>query len=109
VSGHASERPKGDQSHDPEQGLLPEFSFEVAGEVPLADVAEPLLRVQFKSSRATAAGARLHWDFGDGQVSDLSNPVHVYLHPGLYTVKLTARGGMNPVESTATGCRSTGR
>lgn len=30
-----------------------------------------------------------HWDFGDGQTSDMMNPTHVYDTPGSYTVTLT--------------------
>ena len=30
------------------------------------------------------------WDFGDGDTSSLTNPVHTYLHDGSYTVTLTA-------------------
>ena len=40
--------------------------------------------------RAMAAmKAKILWDFGDGQTTDQDDPVHVYLRPGLYTVKLT--------------------
>lgn len=31
-----------------------------------------------------------HWDFGDGNDSEEQNPSHVYMHPGTYTVSLTA-------------------
>ncbi len=34
-------------------------------------------------------GRRFHWDFGDGSISDESNPTHVFRTPGLYTVTLT--------------------
>lgn len=30
-----------------------------------------------------------HWEFGDGTVSDEQNPVHTYVRPGEYEVKLT--------------------
>jgi parallel beta-helix repeat protein len=30
-----------------------------------------------------------HWDFGDGNTSDLRNPTHQYAAPGIYTVNLT--------------------
>jgi len=32
------------------------------------------------------------WDFGDGETSNLENPVHVYQTPGCYTVSLTVSG-----------------
>jgi TolA-binding protein len=70
----------------PEQagGTLHDFTFKVVGEAPLADVEPPLVRVQFR----TAGGGAAPWDFGDGQKSAEPAPVHVYLHPGLFTVKL---------------------
>lgn len=33
------------------------------------------------------------WDFGDGNTSDLENPVHTYAASGTYTVTLTATNG----------------
>lgn len=33
--------------------------------------------------------SRIEWDFGDGSVSDVSNPTHWYSNPGVYTVTLT--------------------
>ncbi|HTY15155.1 MAG TPA: PKD domain-containing protein [Methanoregulaceae archaeon] len=33
------------------------------------------------------------WDFGDGNFSNETNPVHVYLTPGTYQVKLIASNG----------------
>ena len=38
------------------------------------------------------------WDFGDGQTSQQANAVHVYLHPGLYTVTLSVRRSGKPLE-----------
>ncbi|OJJ19197.1 hypothetical protein BKI52_20510 [marine bacterium AO1-C] len=32
-----------------------------------------------------------HWDFGDGNVSDLQNPSHIYNNPGTYLVTLTVK------------------
>jgi len=29
------------------------------------------------------------WEFGDGEVSNENNPMHIYQHPGIYTVQLT--------------------
>lgn len=42
------------------------------------------------------------WDFGDGAVSDLKDPVHEYAQAGSYTVKLTAKnaGGENSMTET---------
>lgn len=41
-----------------------------------------------------------HWDFGDRQSSDLPEAQHVYLRPGDYTVKLTARTYAGLLERT---------
>lgn len=34
------------------------------------------------------------WDFGDGSSSLLKHPIHVYTHPGTYSVSLTVGGAM---------------
>ena len=39
------------------------------------------------------SGWSYEWDFGDDSGSNEANPSHLYLEPGLYTVKLTARNG----------------
>ncbi len=43
-----------------------------------------------------------HWDFGDGDTSNLQNPVHVYAQPGIYTVSLllTSIEGCQTTQST---------
>lgn len=48
------------------------------------------LRVSFEN-RSTY-GLTFHWDFGDGTVSDVENPTHVYYEPGVYNVALTVTG-----------------
>ena len=55
---------------------LHEFTVDIAGEVPLADSDQPLVRVQFHhvSSRASTSRPKLHWDFGDGQTSTPDRP-----------------------------------
>ncbi len=64
---------------------LHEYSVDIAGEVPLAGSDLPLVRVLFRSvsTRASAARPKIHWDFGDGQTSTLTDPLHIYLLPGL--------------------------
>ncbi len=71
-----------------------EYTAEVVGEVPLADSDLPMIRAQFKlvAAQGTTSRPRLHWDFGDGQTSTLTDPTHIYLHPGLYTVTMTVTG-----------------
>lgn len=44
----------------------------------------------FPINFADASGAASYlWDFGDGSTSTASNPYHVYMQPGIYTVALT--------------------
>ena len=81
----------------------PDFVIKVINDVPLPDNDVPLVGVLFRdvSARAlTMQGAKLQWDFGDGQTSDLPNADHVYLRPGLYAVKLSVRRGGKSVETT---------
>ena len=75
----------------------------IVNDVPLPDNDVPLVGVLFRDISAkalTMQGAKLHWDFGDGQTSDLPNADHVYLRPGLYAVKLSVRRGGKSVETT---------
>ncbi|MFO0910113.1 MAG: PKD domain-containing protein [Isosphaeraceae bacterium] len=71
-----------------------EFAVESLGEVSLDEKEPPLVRVRFRVTGAssTASRPRLRWSFGDGQTSSASDPTHVYLHPGLYTVRIAAIG-----------------
>ena len=81
--------------------LVPDFLVKIAGDVPLPDNDVPLVGALFRdvSPKAlTMQGAKIEWDFGDGQTSDLPNPDHVYLHPGLYTTKLSIRRGGKSLE-----------
>lgn len=43
---------------------------------------------------------QFRWDFGDGQVSNAQNPIHVYKDPGCYTVSLTVDYGLNQYTET---------
>jgi PKD repeat protein len=82
--------------------LLPDFRFEAVSDVPLPDNPEPLVGVQFTnlSPPELSARVRISWDFGDGQSSEETNPFHVYLRPGLYSVKLTVTRAGRPLEMT---------
>ena len=73
--------------------LSPDFLVSIAGDVPLPDNDAPLIGVRFMdySPRALTLKAKILWDFGDGQTSEAPNPVHVYLRPGVYPVKLTVK------------------
>jgi gliding motility-associated-like protein len=44
------------------------------------------------SNNATGA-ATFHWNFGDGTISALQNPLHNYTTPGIYTVTLSVKNG----------------
>ena len=80
--------------------LVPDFLMKIAGEVPLPDNPLPMLGVAFRdaSARSLSMQGKPLWDFGDGQTSTSANPNHVYLRPGLYTVKLTMKHNERPVE-----------
>ncbi len=54
------------------------------------------LRVQF-TDQSIGNITQWEWDFGDGRVSTLQNPLHTYLFPGTYTVRfrVTSAGGVN--------------
>jgi len=49
------------------------------------------LDVQFTDT-STGTVADWAWDFGDGSLSTLRNPLHRYEHPGSFTVQLTVTG-----------------
>lgn len=84
-----------------EMKMAPDFLAAIRGDVPLPDNDEPLIGVEFKdvSPAALTGGGLARWEFGDGQTSEQNNPLHVYLRPGLYTVKLTTgRRTAKPLE-----------
>lgn len=81
--------------------LAPDFLVNIAGDVPLPDNDQHLIGVLFKdvSPKSLTGGGLARWDFGDGQTSEKNDPEHVYLKPGLYTVKLTTgRRTAKPLE-----------
>ena len=83
--------------------LVPDFTVTIVGDVPLPDDEVPLVGVAFHDASPKALsmqGAKLQWDFGDGQTSTLRNPNHVYLRPGLYPVKLAIRRGGKTLDMT---------
>ena len=49
-----------------------------------------MVAVQFTSKSTVMQGALrgYGWQFGDGQTADMANPIHVFLSPGTYEVKL---------------------
>jgi PKD repeat protein len=80
----------------------PDFEVVIGGDVPLPDDDLALIGVNFRdlSPRALTSQGKPFWDFGDGQTSDLPNPEHVYLRPGVYNVKLTFRRAGKDAEIT---------
>lgn len=82
--------------------MVPDFLMNLAGSVPLPDCDVPLIGVQFGdvTPRALAGNSKYLWEFGDGQTSEEASPVHIYLRPGLYTVKLTVERANKPFEMT---------
>jgi TolA-binding protein len=81
----------------------PDFLVKLTNDVPLPDNDVPLVGALLRDvsvKSLTMHGAKLEWDFGDGQTSDLPNADHVYLRPGLYAVKLCVRRGTKRVETT---------
>jgi PKD repeat protein len=48
-------------------------------------------KIQFLDSLHNAAALTYLWDFGDGAISNAHKPMHVYAHPGVYSVKLTTQ------------------
>jgi glucose/arabinose dehydrogenase len=62
-----------------------DFSAEVSsGAAPLT--------VAFQDASEVPRASAWHWEFGDGTSSDERNPVHPYLVPGSYDVRLTVTG-----------------
>jgi PKD repeat protein len=70
----------------------PSVSFTVPGYVCADD------SIQFVNTSVDVNGN--YWEFGDGNTSTATNPVHIYAVPGIYIVKLTAF-------SASTGCPDT--
>ncbi|HWQ65359.1 MAG TPA: PKD domain-containing protein, partial [Methanospirillum sp.] len=52
------------------------------------------LTVQFTDS-SSGSPTQWSWNFGDGKVSNLQNPIHVYTRAGSFTVSLYARNSMS--------------
>ena len=62
-----------------------------------------MVAVRFSQESSARAGRveGCQWDFGDGQTSAEADPVHVYLSPGRYDVKLTARSAAGASDTFA--------
>ncbi|MBK8554891.1 MAG: PKD domain-containing protein [Lewinellaceae bacterium] len=53
-------------------------------------------------TNTTTGGSSYSWDFGDGNSSTQTNPVHTYATAGMYTVVLTATNACGTTTSTQT-------
>ncbi|MFZ4413596.1 MAG: PKD domain-containing protein [Bacteroidales bacterium] len=55
------------------------------------------LATQFSDSSLNTIGIinNWHWNFGDGDTSNLQNPAHYYLNAGTYSVSLTTTNNLN--------------
>lgn len=80
--------------------MSPDFLYKIEGEVPLPDNDLVLVGVSFKdtSSRGLTMKSKIEWSFGDGLTSEEPNPVHVYLRPGAYIVKLAIKRSPRDLE-----------
>ena len=80
--------------------MVPDFEVKIGGEVPLPDNPLAMVDVAFRnlSPKPLTMQGKPLWEFGDGQTSTLSDPYHIYLRPGTYKVKLSARHGDRIVE-----------
>ena len=87
-----------------QEKVLPHFATEITGSVPLPENPKHLVGVQFEnlSPPALMTKSKMAWNFGDGQASDQPSPEHVFLLPGLYSVKLAIQRGVRKVDITYT-------
>ncbi|MCE9687892.1 immune inhibitor A [Shewanella sp. AS16] len=61
------------------------------------------LSVNFSNASTAGVGSLVyHWNFGDGQSSELASPSHSYSAGGTYTVTLTVSDSQNNVSSAST-------
>jgi len=72
---------------------LPEASFVISPE-------DPTLEDEIQFDNTSTNSIEYEWSFGDGILSNESNPTHTYTSPGLYMISLTVFNG-NCVDSTA--------
>jgi len=47
--------------------------------------------LQFTNLSSNAPGAEFTWDFGDGEFSNIENPIHEYTTPGTYDIQLSVQ------------------
>jgi PKD repeat protein len=64
-------------------------NYITVGEEPFADFDYQIDDFTVDFDNQSQFGDSYHWDFGDGESSTLTNPIHVYDEDGVYTVTLT--------------------
>jgi len=62
----------------------------IPGPAPSLDFSIDISGLTLTCTNSTTNATSYLWDFGDGQTSTESAPVHIYANEGAYTVKLTA-------------------
>lgn len=60
--------------------------------------------LQFNDQSSGYNVYKWHWDFGDGGIDSVQNPIHIYNTAGSYTVTLTA-SSISPPADTSTGTK----
>ncbi|MFI5151123.1 MAG: M4 family metallopeptidase [Bacteroidia bacterium] len=73
-------------------GVGPAYASTLAVNFDAASVTSCSLPDSVHFANTTAGGSSFTWSFGDGTVSNATNPVHAYTQNGVYTVKLSATG-----------------
>jgi len=89
--------------YDPDETIADMGAFYFAQNLPFANfstdkaVGDSPLDVNFTdlSSPVSAPITEWYWDFGDGNISTLQNPTHIYLNRGIYSVSLTVTDADN--------------
>ncbi|GAB4132167.1 PKD domain-containing protein [Thermopirellula anaerolimosa] len=95
-------RPQVGPPSAPDQRFLPDFNFRIVSDVPLPDNDVPMIAVEFAEAgpSALAGSPRIVWDFGDGQTAEGAKVGHVFLRPGIYSVRLSLIRAGRPFQIT---------
>lgn len=73
--------------------ITPDFESENRAETGIGKLTFYHFVFRDRTSSVEALKYQPLWQFGDGTLSTLRNPQHIYLTPGLYTVKLSLKRG----------------
>lgn len=69
---------------------LTKFNYIVVGDIPFADFDFTINELEVDFQNNSFGADSYEWDFGDGNNSNSSNPLHMYEEDGIYTVTLYA-------------------